>query len=585
MSKRFLVVITLFVFVQTAAAQTSPSPTMHPTPAPSPSASPPPPRASVDLLDYGVRIEPEPRLIVMTAALEAAGLDQTPAGGEASVFRRMVKRDQSNLSADLRARLQTFYARNKLPEPAGPAEQAARYVSLALALGPAPNFEAPTRSDDLPSGLLEVLDFAPLVREFYRQSGIEERMPEYLRMARAEGDNLRRPVGELVRAVVSFLNTRVVTTVVERVPTAGPSSGSKKKDKPERKVVLTREKDRRFVVVPDLLAAPGTVNFRVIGDDYYAVVPYEFDPVNSDQLRRAYLQYVVDALALRFNKEIASRRAEIKMLLDERRTVAKADVSPDVFLAVTRSLVAAADARMVERARLNYITNITSERLRGAKTDAERAAITKDSREAQALAADGTVAQLADAYERGALLGFFFAEQLRGLETSGFNLESFLPDMINSFEVARERGRGEEYGAARARYAAARVAMRQEARAAGEARDASESARGAELVKGLNEVNELLRVKNYEEAETRLGALLREHKGDPRIFFALGQAASISAESALDENLQAERLSRALTHYRMAVESAAPDTDAALVARAKSAMERIQVFLDGAKKP
>ena len=41
-----------------------------------------------------------------------------------------------------------------------------RYISLAYALGPAPVFEMPPRSDDLPGGVLEILDFTPLLREF-----------------------------------------------------------------------------------------------------------------------------------------------------------------------------------------------------------------------------------------------------------------------------------------------------------------------------------------------------------------------------------------------------------------------------------
>src|SRR5919199_1254028 len=89
------------------------------------------------------------------------------------------------------------YEKRKLAGDATAAEQSARYVSLAYALGPAPDFEAPARSIDLPSGLLEVLDFAPLVREFYRKSGIGERMPSYLRLYQAEADRLRAPTAEM----------------------------------------------------------------------------------------------------------------------------------------------------------------------------------------------------------------------------------------------------------------------------------------------------------------------------------------------------------------------------------------------------
>src|SRR6185369_16441587 len=108
---------------------------------------------------------------------------------------------------------------------------------------------------------------------------------------------------------------------------------------------------------------------------YYAVVPEGTDP-SSSELRRAYLQYVIDALVLRFNKDIALRREQIKQILTE-RTKAGAQVSPDVFLNVSRSLVTAADARYDEVRRLESLSRDTRARFTAAKTDADKAAIAK----------------------------------------------------------------------------------------------------------------------------------------------------------------------------------------------------------------
>jgi hypothetical protein len=114
------------------------------------------PNASFQVSEYGVDFQADPRLIVVMAALEAAGFDPVPSGRTPSAFRAKLRKDLTNLDSDLRQRLQVFYERNKLPAPATPADQAARYVSLALALGPPPGLEAPPRSEDLPAGLLEV---------------------------------------------------------------------------------------------------------------------------------------------------------------------------------------------------------------------------------------------------------------------------------------------------------------------------------------------------------------------------------------------------------------------------------------------
>ena len=65
------------------------------------------------------------------------------------------------------------------------------------------------------------------------------------------------------------------------------------------------------------MAAPGAINFRVISDDYYAIVPETTDPTSSE-LRRGFVQFVIDPLVLKFNKEIAAQREQIKQLIDAR---------------------------------------------------------------------------------------------------------------------------------------------------------------------------------------------------------------------------------------------------------------------------
>jgi hypothetical protein len=595
MKKHLIVIVAVVAFGQIPAASAqsgSPStpaatPSARPAPLPAANNTPQTPAAprpqstrsgALDLSDYGVRIEAEPRLLVMMAALDAAGFDPTPAGRQPSEFRALVRRDQENLDAELRLRLRRFYDLNRLKDPAAtPAQQAARYVSLAYALGPAPGFDAPARSDDLFAGVLDVLDFAPLLREFYTKSRIAERLPSYLAAHRTEGDRLRPQTAEMLRDVLSYLHTRPVTQTLERIPVKNPAAKPKKDAPP---VYITRERERRFRLVPDLLAVPGSINFRVIGDDYFAVVPAGIDPASSE-VRRAYLQYVIDPIILRFNREIALKRAEIRGLLDERAAATPAAATapaPDVFAAVARSLVAAADARLNFVARARALTAQTSARLQRAK-EPERAAIVKESQVDRAALEDELTAQLADAYERGAVLAFYFSEQLRDQEIAGFDFSDFFADMMTRVDIARERLRPSEFAAPRERVMALR---REAARAAanrtgGETR--ADDARAA-LDKAIADINQLLRAKNYTEAETRLRALMAESGGEPRIFFALAQAASISASDALVEDVRDERLGRALANYRLAINSATSESERPLISRAYTAMGRILAFLE-----
>jgi len=585
MKKPFFVIIALLALGQTAALAQGNSQPAQKTPVSqqpaTPRAAQPSRSGTLDLSDYGVQIAPEPRLIVMMAALDAAGFDPTPPGRQLSEFRAQVRRDQANLDPDLRARLRRFYELNKLKEPsATAAAQAARYVSLAYALGPAPGFEAPARSEDLFAGVLDVLDFVPLLREFYSKSGIAERLPAYLAAHQKEGDRLRPQTSEMLRAVLSYLHTRPATMALERTPVKDAQAGKKKK-KDAAPVFITREHERRFLLVPDLLAVPGSINFRVIGDDYFTVVPAGIDPASSE-VRRAYLQYVIDPIVLRFNREIALKRADIRSLIDERRAAAPAAADapplPDLFESVARSLVIAADARMNLSARLRLLTERTRARLQSAK-ETERATIAKESQAERAMLEDELTAQLADAYERGAVLAFYFSEQLRDQEIAGFDFSNFFADMINRIDAAREKNRPAEYAAARERVLASRreTAL---ATANRSAIDTRADAERAALGDSLAEVNELLRRNNYTEAETRLRALMTQYEREPRIFFGLAQAASISASDALDESARDERLGRALANYRFAIQAASTETDRALLSRAYTAMGRILAFLE-----
>ena len=574
MFRKALPLIFLAVFASLTTAQT----TAPKTNSPAPTAAQARPATPFELSEYGVALQPDARLIIVMAALEAAGFDPTPPGKEPSPFRMLVRKDQMNLDSALRERLKNFYERYKLPAPATAADQATRYVSLAYALGPQPAFEAPDRSEDLPGGVLDVLDFAPLLREFYRKSGIDERLVSYLRAYQAEGDRLRPAAAEMVRSILSYLHTRPIIVSTERVRVKSPD----KKKNSSTIVYSTREHERKFYIVPDLLAAPGAINFRVIADDYYAVVPEGTEPALSE-LRRGFLQFVIDPLVLKFNKEIAQQREPIKQLIDA-RTKAGATVSPDAFVIVGRSLVAAADARYEEANRLAWVMEIQRARLQKAKTDGERKSIAAEAESARAAISDEAVARLAEEYENGAVLDFFYADQLRDFQSSGFDIANFFAELHTGVDPARESKRLTDVNASRDRALSARKAHPRYYSwlidPSGETREAATDPRNAAFVKNLAEVETLLQTRNYEAAESRLKSLLQEYPGDARLLFTLGQTASLWARDTTDDDQQAQRLHRALANYRLAVAAASPENDQALLSHAHESMARILAFLD-----
>ena len=250
---------------------------------------------------------------------------------------------------------------------------------------------------------------------------------------------------------------------------------------------------------------------------------------------------------LRGNKEIAARREQVKELIDA-RTKEGATISPDVFVVVTRSLVAAVDARFEESVRLTAVERLQRARLATAKDDAARAAIAREAQAARVAIADEATSRLAEDYENGAPLAFYFADQLRDISASGFDVGNFFGDMIAGFDPVRETKRLVEAKAARDRAIAARKAHPRYSSwlidPSNESRETVETTRSSPLTKSLKDVETLLQTKNYEAAEVKLKALLHENPGDARLMFALGQTASLWARDTTDDDLQEQRLNQ-----------------------------------------
>lgn len=534
----------------------------------------------VDLTQYGIRIQPDARLVVMMAALEVAGFNPSQNCEDPNIkhslkltceFRARVRKDLADVDPDLRKRMREFFDRNnKTYSVKSPAEQAARYISLAHAMEQPPTLAAPTRSEDLPNEVLEVLDFAPLVREFYNRTEIAELLPQYLKIYQAEGDRLREPTDLMVRSLLAYLQMRPQLSVLQRVEVKSPNAKNKDTVKYE-----TREHAREFYIVPDLLAVPGTLNFRVIADTYYAIVPADTNPMTSE-LRRAYLQFMIDPLILKYNKEISNRRLDLKRLIDA-RTQAGGVASADPFVTVTRSLIAALDARQQESSQIIFLTNQARALMNNAKDDATKAGISKQFAATKAEIADESVLQLSEAYERGAVLAFYFADKMKEVETSGFEFSSFFPDMMTSLNIASEMNRLADNKAARERALKTREARKT---ANAETANNPESKRRADLVKNLSDVDDLIRLKSFDQAEAKLKELLKDYPAEPRVFYAIGRVASLSAVGVTDETILEERLNRALSNYKFAIEAPTSDSEPAIKSRSYVNMARILEFFE-----
>ena len=542
------------------------------------------PAPGFDLSNYGVTIDPDKRVILVLAALDSARTEdekgeripviKTTLSEQGSQFRELLKSDLATMNDSLRQRISNFVISHKRRNPNLKDEQLiAPFISMAYALGPVPDLADPVITADLPGNLLDVLDFAPLVRDMYRTTNIGANLNDYVKQYRTVSDAVLRPSARgMVSELLGYLHTKPQLTVFERVKTETLRTNQKKSAIGKTEI---RERQRRFVIVPELLAPIGYVNFVNIKDDYYAVVPAEAD-LTSSEVRRAYLQFTVDPMILGVAKEIEAVRPAIKQLLDERRKV-DPSTSPDVLLTISRSLVAAIDTKQLESVRLKFATQQARERIAQMKTEAEKLAVSTELEKYKKAVDDDAILRLSEDYEKGAILAFYFADQLRGQEESDFDISSSIKEMIAAFDAAKESGRYESYAEARTRAKAVREDFKKNV---AKTPSIIENPVSTKLVA----IQELIRAKNYSKAEADLKQLLAQNPSEPRVFYNLGRVAALTAgtftDSADAEKQNAKILEAKNAFEQVVLIASKQRVDPALVSLAYVALGRIYEIND-----
>jgi tetratricopeptide (TPR) repeat protein len=537
-------------------------------------------RPGFDLSNYGVKIEPDKRLIVVLSALEMA---QTTDSSGASVklintalsqqsikFREQLLQDNASLNDDLRRRISAFVLQYKKRNPkATDAQIIAPFVSMAYALSPPPELADPLLTNDLPGSLLDVLDFAPLVREFYRRSTMAAKLDEYAKTYRSGADGvLRQSSKEMVSELLDYLHTRPQVFITEKRKVETLKANSKKTTIEK---VENRTHERHFNIVPEMLAPQGDVNFVNAGDDYYVVLPPDKD-VSFSEVRRAFLQFVVDPLVLDNTREISALRDWVKPKLDELRRTTP-NVSPDLILTISRSLAAAVDVRETEYIKTRIATQQARQKIDNLKTDAEKRALSAELEKYKQSLADDAVIQLTEDYDRGLVLTFFFAHKLREIEDSGFDIATSLKDMLTVFDPAKETARIAAAAEDRKRAAAARVERRS---GSGTTITVSESP----VTVRLREIQKFIDSKNYAKATADLNELLAQNPAEPRIYYNIGRVAGLAASATDDPDEQASNLIAAKDAYANVLKSATPATDRTLLLLTYVALARIYEHFD-----
>jgi hypothetical protein len=510
-------------------------------------------RDKVTLADLNVDIQTDARVIAMMAALNAAGYDYEPGSRQLSALRQQLRADLQNIDPSLARRLRDYFQSHR--KGRSDAAAVAPYLSLALTLTAPPVFSIDVPAERLPEDVREITDFALLLGDFYRETKFGLLMPKYLAAYEAAAKGYGPASAQAVSDVIGYLHTE---PVLELPPQYVPrASASNKKDPGEPLKLAPRE--RRFVVIPDLLNASNAVNLRVVRDSYYVLVGPSVEA--GDAVRRSFLRFVIDPLMEKQVREVAAIRGDLKSLLKTRGDKLDPDYEErSAYFLLADSLAEAINVRLDTLEWLATRTYKDEAELKKALLEANERAIY----------------ELSFAYERGAVLAYHFYDKMATAEGAGANIRDYLSSLlaISKGEFEREATRLEDYGPRIARYKEARAA------AASAPPTALISNSDQQIVKQLDEADRLIRAEQYAAAKGVLEGVRRQRPNNARALFGLAEVGSKMARAITDKDRLDEELYASVQLYKEAAENASPETEKWLVQRSYVSAARILDFLD-----
>jgi tetratricopeptide (TPR) repeat protein len=256
------------------------------------------------------QLDASPSLFTVMAALNATGYDADLDSPNNSPLRKAVRAELARRDIPSLPRIKEFVL---IHRKANATDELGQYISLALCMGPPPDF-ALRREADIPPEVIEMRDFSKLLALFYKEANIED----LWKRAQPGIDQLIAPYHQGVIDALLQVNAYL------RQPTSG-------------------FRGRHFQIFLEPLAAPGQVHTRSYGNEYTVVITPWPRP-RIDDVRHAYLYYLLDPLATR-NAEILNRK---KVLADHamRAKLLGDAYREDFLLLATGSLVRAVEARM-----------------------------------------------------------------------------------------------------------------------------------------------------------------------------------------------------------------------------------------------
>lgn len=261
-----------------------------------------------------VALDTSETLFTVLTAINACGYDQDLSGSDPlrGQIRGEVARaiQASSDTKQVTANMCDYYQEH---QPQDLSRNLAQYVSLALYLGPPPTFAPKAKEADLPPDARSVLGLLPMMQAFYVKAGLHNLWEKHHDAYAALPERYHEPLAKMLFDTEIYLKL--------------PSSGYL---------------GRQFTVYLDVMGAPGQINARNYGSDYYVVIFPEGSSLKMEQIRHTYLHYLLDPLAAKY----PTTMKRLEPLLEAVKTAPMEEgFKGDVSLLVTECLIRAIEAR------------------------------------------------------------------------------------------------------------------------------------------------------------------------------------------------------------------------------------------------
>lgn len=270
------------------------------------------PPARAQQQDGKVVLEPGEQVFCVMAALNAGGYDTGLGLSAADDARLEVRSYLDQTGAPAAKRLAGFFSEHRVEDD--PGADLGQYISLALLLGPPPDFKPTVPPADLPPDAKAVSGLLPILKTLYVQAKLHDlwtnMQPRY-RAAQAR-------YSPLVRQAILLADTYF------RFPVGGYLG-------------------RTYRIDLDLLGAPGLAQARIYGMDYYLVITALPQPEISE-IRHQYLHFLLDPLAAQYADDINAKNRLRGIAY--KAPALDSSFKADYPLLVTECLIRAAELRL-----------------------------------------------------------------------------------------------------------------------------------------------------------------------------------------------------------------------------------------------